>query len=218
MEDQIQVSQFDSENITNLNLGIKRYLAFIKTSHFGRSVEFLELENSVNSQDSLKNPYSTKDLPLIDGEEIGLHINTESMDIFSVLAMAPKLIKKFDLDFLRLQEKERFIDIDNNYFGCLGATMIINRNTVIEKYKGALLNFIESFYFKETPKYIYFTSDPQGTPGMEGFVSKYLSWKVAMNIEKFIECESWSHHSDDVTIPNWIAGFHDYKNGRFIIW
>jgi len=226
MKEHNQVTHLDSDNISTSNSDNKavqnqemvRYLAFIKTSHYRRSVEFFELDNTANSLDSLKNPYSRKDLSLFNGEEIALQIDTESVNIFSVLDMALKLIKKYDIDFLRIQDKEKFIDIDNNYFGCLGATMIINRSTVIEKYKSALQNFIEDFHFQETPKYIYFTSDPQGSPGMDGFVSKYLSWKVAMNIGKYIECESWSYHSDEVIIPNWIAGVHDYKDGRFIIW
>ena len=162
--------------------------------------------------------YQKEVVNVIGESEPSITAHVESNDILRVLCVITQIIRKYDFNFIKWKRNGKGIDITDNFICCFGATMIVSKNSINEKYEGATDDFIKEFRFSETSKYIYFTGNPLCAPVMDGLAYKYLGTKVMMNMSKYFECNNWSYYGGDFDFPDWMEASHDFGNGKFVIW
>jgi hypothetical protein len=109
------------------------------------------------------------------------------------------------------------IHITENFLCCSGATLVINKKSIVEKYENAIEEFKNDMQFLETSQFIYFTGDPLSKKVADEFEKKYLRFNVEQNMSKYFKCDYWSYYEGKINPPQWIEECHDFGEGNFVV-
>jgi len=177
----------------------------------GKIVKFLAKHfGSINYQSEIIN---------INGESYKFKIaSIDSNNIIKVLWVIKEIIRKFNFIFINWKRKGNEIHITENFLCCSGATLVINKNSIVEQYERAIEDFKNEMQFLETSQFIYFTGNPLSKNVADGFEQKYLRFNVEQNMSKYFECEYWSYYDGKINPPQWIEEYHDFGDGSFVVW
>ena len=160
-----------------------------------------------------------KEIINIGGESLACILaKIDSENVIKVLWVIKEIIRKFNFIFINWKRKGTEIHITENFLCCSGATFVINKKSIVEKYDRAIEEFKNDMQFLETSQFIYFTGDPLSTKVADGFEKKYLRFNVEQNMSKYFECQYWSHYEGKINPPLWIEECHDFGEGNFVVW